>query len=178
VILSDHEVNSHLRDKLQNVRGRHLCAVLGTYEALAKYERTAFPELRGPGGKPLAPPINVNRTLLDRIPDAESKSLVANEARRPEFVRARLYQGFDQLLADELGRTPVVTLKHLELLFAYDLELNTLRTRAVNEKYILLLLPGQRAGDRITLFHEALPEWHKTLPRELLPEDHLFELKP
>jgi hypothetical protein len=176
--MSDHEVNSHLREKLQNIRGRHLCAVLGTYEALAKYERNAFPELRGPDGKPLAAPINVNRTLLDRIPDAESKSLVANEARRPEFVRARLYQGFDQLLADELGRTQVATLKNLELLFAYDLELNTLRTRAVNEKYILLLLPGQRASDRVTLFHEAAPEWHKTLPKELLPEDHLFELKP
>lgn len=86
MILSDHEVNSLLRDKLQNIRGRHLCAVLGTYEALAKYERTAFPELRGPGGKPLAPPINVNRTLLARIPDAESKSLVANEARGAAYA--------------------------------------------------------------------------------------------
>ena len=118
----------------------------------------------------MAPPINVNRTLLARIPDAESKSLVANEARRPAFVHEHLYQGFDRLLADELGRTQVVTLKHMELLFAYNLELNTLRTRAVNEKYILLLLPGQRAGDRVTLFHKASPEWHKTLPKELLPE--------
>ena len=62
--LSDHEVNSQLRDKLQRVVGRHLCAVLGTYEALTKYERVAFPEVRGPADDKLNPPINVNRTLL------------------------------------------------------------------------------------------------------------------
>lgn len=176
--LSDHEVNSHIRDKLQRVGGRHLCAVLGTYEALARYEQRAFPEVRGPTNDKLAAPINVNRTLLERIPDEELKPLVQNEARRPEHVRKRLSDGLDQILAEALAKSAVVTLKHLELLFAYDLELSTLRTRAVNQKYILLLLPGQRSSDRITLFHEASPQWHRTLPRELLPDDHLFELNP
>ena len=118
----------------------------------------------------MAPPINVNRTLLARIPDAESKSLVANEARRPAFVRERLYQGFDRLLADELGRTPVVTLKHLELLFAYDLELNTLRTRAVNEKYILLLLPGQRAATGLRSSTRHRPSGTRRCPRNFCPK--------
>ena len=82
------------------------------------------------------------------------------------------------MLAEGLTNSAVVTLKNVELLFAYDLELSTLRTRAVNQKYIVLLLPGQRSGDRITLFHEASPQWHRTLPRELVPDDHLFELNP
>ncbi len=174
--MSDHEVNSHLRDKLQNVRGRHLYVILGTYEALAKYERLAFPEARGPSNEKLSPPINVNKMLLERIPDEELKSLVQNEAKRPEHVRKRLDQELDNLLAEELAKRSLVTLKQLELLFAYDLELNALRIRAVNQKHILLLVPGQRSGDRLYLFHEAAPQWHRTLPNNLVPDDHLCEL--
>ena len=91
------------------------------------------------------------------------------------MVRERLYRASTGCWPTSLGEPRSSRSSTCELL-SYDLELNTLRTRAVNEKYILLLLPGQHAGDRVTLFHEASPEWHETLPKELLPEDHLFEL--
>jgi hypothetical protein len=174
--LSDHEINSALRDRLQMPTGRHLFAVLGTYGALERYERVSFSQALGSDGKPLKPPINVNRALLGRIPDDDLKELVQNEAKRPQSVRQRLAEEFDRLLVEELDAGPFVALKQVELVFAYDLELICLRTRGTNKKYILLLLPGQRTGDRITLFHEASPACHRTLPAGIVSDIHLWEL--
>ncbi len=80
------------------------------------------------------------------------------------------------MIVAELDHSPLVTLKQVELIFAYDLELNCLRIRAVNQKHILLMLPGKSSGSRITLFHEASPACHRTLPANLVPENHLWEL--
>ena len=174
--LSDHEINAHLRDKLQNVAGRHLYVILGTYEALDHYEKVALPELRGPNNEKIPAPVNVNRTLLERVPDEELKKMVQSEARRPEHVKQRLYDEFDRLLTETLADQSVVALKQLELLFAFDLEFDKLRIRAVNQKHILLMLPGEKSSERIMLFHEASPQWHRTLPATLVPEEHLYEL--
>src|SRR4051812_34073916 len=40
--LSGHEINSRLRQKLEMSTGRHLYAVLGTYERLERYEKVDF----------------------------------------------------------------------------------------------------------------------------------------
>jgi hypothetical protein len=174
--LSDHEINSTLRDRLQMPTGRHLYAILGTYGALERYERVSLSQALGGDGKPLKSPINLNRALLNRIPDDDLKELVQNEAKRPQSVRQRLAEEFDRLIVEELETGCFVALKQVELVFAYDLELSCLRTRSVNQKHILLLLPGQRSGDRITLFHEASPACHRTLPAGLVPDNHLWEL--
>jgi hypothetical protein len=174
--LSGHEINSHLRQKLEMPTGRHLYVVLGRYESLDRYVRVDFREARAQNGQRLADPINVNHTLLERIKDDELKSLVQTEASRTESVKDRLAKELDGLVADKLNGASLLTLKNLEILFAYDLELNCLRIRATNQKHILLLLPGERVGDRITLFHEAPTNNHRTLPTNLVPENHLWEL--
>ena len=74
-------------------------------------------------------------------------------------------------MAEKLNGGSFLALKNLELLFAYDLELNCLRIRATNQKHILILLPGERVGDRITLFHEAPQKYHRTLPTNLRPRE-------
>jgi hypothetical protein len=176
VKLSGHEINSQLRQKLEMPTGRHLYGILGTYERLESYVRTIFPEARGHGGERLPGPINLNRALLERIPDNDLKDLVQAEARRPETIRKRLTDEIDALLAEMLEVKSFVALEQVELVFAYDLELSSLRIRAVNQKHILLLLPGERSGDRITLFHEASAASHRTLPANLIPENHLWEL--
>src|SRR3954453_885179 len=139
--LSDHEINSALPDRLQMPTGRHLYAILGTYGALERYEQVSFSQALGDDGRPLKSPINLNRALLHRIPDEDLKELVQNEAKRPQSVKQRLAEGCDRLLVEELEAGPFVALKQLELVFAYDLGLNYLRTRGVNQKHILLLLP-------------------------------------
>jgi hypothetical protein len=149
---------------------------VGTYERIERYERVAFREARSPDDKPLGIALNVNRSLLQRLNDDELKWLVRNEAGLPETVKKRLADELDALVADKLEATSFLALANLEVLFAYDMELNCFRIRAANKKHILVLLPGERAGERITLFHEATPSNHRTLPMNLVPENHLWEL--
>jgi hypothetical protein len=120
--------------------------------------------------------VNINHHLLERIPDHELKRLVQTEASRTESVKDRLTKELDALVAEKLNGGSFVALKGLEILFAYDLELNCLRIRAANQKHILLLLPGEKVGDRVTLFHEAPPHNHRTLPHTYVQENHLWEL--
>jgi hypothetical protein len=174
--LSDHQINSALRERLQMPTGRHLYAILGTYGALERYERVSLKQALDADGRPLGLPINLNRELLRRIPDEDLKELVQNEAKRPQSVKQRLAEEFERILVESLEASPLVALKQVELVFAYDLELSCLRTRGVNKKHILLLLPGQRSSDRVTLFHEASPACHRTLPANLVPDNHLWEL--
>ena len=174
--LSGHEINSQLRQKLEMPTGRHLYVVLGTYERLERYEKVDFREARSPSNQRLGDPVNVNHSLLDRINDDELKHLVQTEASRIESVKDRLAKELDALVAEQLNGSPFLALKNLEILFAYDLELNCLRIRATNQKHILLLMPGEKVGDRITLFHEAPANNHRTLPANLVPENHLWEL--
>ena len=174
--LSGHEVNSELRQKLAMPTGRHLYVILGTYNRLERYERVAYREARGPDDKPLGDVLNLNRLLLERVADHELKWLVKNEASMPETVKKELAGKLDALIADRLEQSSFLAVKNLELLFAYDIELNGFRIRATNQKHVLLLLPGEKVADRITLFHEAPASNHRTLPMNLVPENHLWEL--
>lgn len=174
--LSDPEVNSALKGKLANQAGRHLYVILGTYAALDRYERSAYPELRDIHGVEMPSPVNVSRTLLARFQDEELQKLAGSELRQTNHIKDRLYNEFDQILVDGLKESSALALKQVELLFAFDIELDKVRIRGVNQKHILLMIPGEMSGERITLFHEASPEWHRTLPQALVPEDHLFEL--
>jgi len=174
--LSGHEIISQLRQKLEMPTGRHLYVVLGTYERLARFDRVTFREARSPTNQRLGDSVNVSLNLLERIKDDDLKWLVRNEASLSETVKKRLADELDALVDGKLASTAFLALKHLELLFAYDLEMNCLRIRATNQKHILVMLPGERVGDRITLFHEASPPNHRTLPANLVPENHLWEL--
>jgi len=113
---------------------------------------------------------------LQRFEDEELKWLVRNEAGMPETVKKQLADMLDSLIADNLEKTSFLAVKSLELLFAYDMEMNCFRIRAANQKHILVLLPGERVADRITLFHEPPANNHRTLPMNLVPENHLWEL--
>ena len=151
--LSGHEINSQIRQKLEMPTGRHLYVVLGTYDRLDRYERVDFREARSPSGQKLGDPVNVNYALLDRINDDELKRLVQTEASRTESVKDRLAKELDTLVAERLDGGSFLAIKNLEVLFAYDLELNCLRIRATNQKHILILLPGERVGGP----HHAVP---------------------
>jgi len=176
VKFSDSEINAKLREKLEHTTGRHLYVILGTYERLAQYERVSLPEARGPAGDKLPAPVNLNLSILERFPDEDLKSMVQNEAKLPMSVCQRIARELDELIAQHLADNMLLTLKQMELLFTYDLELNPLRIRAVNQKHILMLLPGERTSQRTILFHEASPRFHRTLPANIVPEDHLWEL--
>ena len=171
------QVISEIRGKLQFGAGRHLYGVLGSYAQLADFEETALAHAQDPTGRRFPQAVNLNRELLARIGDEDLRGLIQAEARRPQAIQRRLGQELDALLGQLLQEHPFQILKQLELVFAYGLDLSVFRIRAANQNHILLLLPGGRHGDHVSLFHEGGPRFQRTLPSNLIAENHLWELR-
>jgi hypothetical protein len=170
------QITSELRNKLQFEVGRHLYGVLGGYAKLARFEQDDLAQSRTPQGDPFPLPVNLNHALLARIEDARIRGLVADEARRPVAVLSQLEQDLGLLLSNLLAQNHLVVLKQFELLFAFGLDFGVFRTRATNQNHIVLLLPGERRGDHVTLFHEAEPRFHRMFPGNIIADNHLWEL--
>jgi len=168
------EIIEALRSKLNIPGGRHLYGVLGSYSALAAFHKK-LTQARTLDGRNFPKPLNVNRGILDSIPDDEFRQLVENEAKRPEPTAAHVAKAFDAFLRSKLKGKGLVTLGNLEMIFAYHLELNLLRTLAADEDRVLLLLPGKRTGGRIVMFPNIQGADY-TLPTTLIAEDHLWEV--
>lgn len=174
--LTGPEIISTLREQLTFTIGRHLYVVLGSYAQLRTFEQVDLTAAVTRDGTPLPAPINLNRRLLDTIDDATLRRLMSDEARLPKSVRAQLDLALRQLL-DSLFRTDsLVILKQVEILFAYGLDLSAFRTAATNQNHLVLLLPGAWVSDRVHLFHEADARFHRTLPENLVAENHIWEL--
>jgi hypothetical protein len=131
--------------KLTMPGGRHLYGILGTYAQLDEFA-SLLTQARAPSGIRFPKAINVNKGILDTIPDSEFKELCENEARRPEPTRAHVAMAFEKFLRQTLAKKGLLVLANLEMVFAYQLELNMLRTMAADEDRIILLLPGRRVG--------------------------------
>lgn len=170
------QVITQLRSKLQFEAGRHLYGVLGSYQQLERFMRNDLAAARDPADNKFPTPINLNKALLECIDDAALRDLIDREAKRPQWITQRLNDELAKLLQASLRQTPFVILYQIELMFAYDLEFATLRRYASNQNRILLLLPGQRSGDQIVLFHEATAEFQRNLPASVIADNHLWEL--
>ena len=175
--VSGPQMPGELREKLQFNVGRHLYGILGSYAQLADFEETVLTHAKDPRGDRYPRPANLNHDLLARIGDEDLRKLVQAEARRPRTIQRRLGQELDSLLRERLEEHWFLVLKQFELLFTYGLDLSVFRTRATDQKHVLLLLPGARIGDHVTLFHEADSRFQRTLPPNLIADNHLWELK-
>ena len=173
--MKDTEIIEALRSKLTVPGGRHLYGVLGSYPALAAFSKR-LRQAKAPDGRRFPKPMSVNLGILKSIPDDEFRQLVENEAKRPEPTAAHVAKAFEMFLRSKLRRKGLVVLSNLEMLFAYHLELNLLRTMAADEDRILLLLPGKRISGKIIMFPD-LDEGSYTLPTNLIAENHLWEVK-
>lgn len=173
--MKDTEIIEALQSKLAFSGGRHLYGILGAYPTLKTFAHK-LQQAKTPDGTPFPEPISVNREILDAIPDEEFRQLVENEAKRPEPTAAHVAKAFELFLRSKLQGKGLVVLAHLEMLFAYHLELNLLRTMATDDDRILLLLPGRRSSGKIIMFPD-LTEYNYTLPTNLIAENHLWELK-
>lgn len=172
--MKDTDIIEGLRSKLAVPSGRHPYGVLGTYPALAAFAKK-IQQARTPDGRRFSKPFSVNRGILDAIPDDEFRKLVMDEAKRPEPTAAHVAKAFESFLRAELRSNGLVVLAHLEMLFAYHVELHLLRTMATDDDKILLLLPGKRERGRILIF-PGIDEGSYTLPSNLIAENHLWEL--
>ena len=160
--------------KLKTPVGRHLYGVLGTYDSLADFQRqlktvtmsdgSAFPE-----------PISLTDGILNTFNDDEFRDVVEKEAKYPEPTKASVQHAFEAFLKSTLNTSPLLILKDLELVFAYNIDLAPLRTYASDHNRVLLLLPGRRNGPRIEMYPQS-PERQCQLPGFLIADDHLWEI--
>ena len=169
------EIIETLRAKLNTPGGRHLYGVLGSYGALNSFAKK-LRQGRTMDGRSFAKPLNVNRGILDAIPDEEFKQLVENEAKRPEPTAAHVDKAFETFLRSKLKGKGLIVLANMEMLFAYHLEMNLLRTMAADDDRLLLLLPGKRSGGKIIMFPN-LEDGNYVLPTNLIAENHLWDLR-
>jgi hypothetical protein len=169
------EIVEVLLTKLALPGGRHLYGVMGTHARLDAFA-AELTKARLAGGSKFPTPLSVNRGILDAIPDDEFRKLTRDEAKRPEPTTAHVSQAFASFLRQHLCGKGLVVLAHLELLFAYRIELNLLRTLAADDDRVLLMLPGRRDGRRVVMYPD-LVEGSYTLPTNLIAENHLWELR-
>ena len=169
------EIIEAIRQKLTVPGGRHLYGVLGTYSQINGFAKKLH-QAKTTEGDPFPKPVNVNRGILDAIPDDEFKQLAENEAKRPEPTAAHVARAFERFLRANLIGKGILVLSNLEMLFAYHIELNLLRTMATDEDRVLLLLPGRRSRGRVIMFHE-MEEGDYNLPTNLIAENHLWEIR-
>lgn len=175
--LSGADILRAIQEKRSFRVGRHLYGVLGTYAQLDYFETVDFAHTRRSQPDEWPTPLNLNRALLDSIPDAELRQLIRDEAHYPQAVRGHLNRSFQAVLREHLERSSFLILKQIELIFAYGLDLTILRTAATNQYHILLLLPGERRGSQITLFQDAEVRFHQSLNQTLIADNHLWELR-
>lgn len=169
------EIIETLRARLSMPGGRHLYGVLGTYRLLNAFSNQ-LTKAKATDGTPLPKPVSVNRGILDTIPDDEFRKLVNDEAKRPEPTAAHVGAAFEQFIRSNLAGNGLLILRDFELVFAYHLELNLLRTLAADQDRLLLLLPGKREHGATILFPDS-DYGSYTLPTNLIAENNLWELK-
>jgi hypothetical protein len=90
-----------LRQKLTVPGGRHLYGVLGTYNQLDAFAKKLH-QAKTTDGVAFPKPVNVNRGILDAIPNDEFKELAENEAKRPEPTIAHVGKAFERFLRARL----------------------------------------------------------------------------
>lgn len=168
------DIIESLRSKLAVESGRHLYGVLGTYPELHRFSKK-LQQAKAPDGSEFPKPLSVNRGILDSVPDEEFHKLVENEAKRPEPTAAHVAKAFELFLRSNMQGKGLVVLSHMEMLFAYNLELNLLRTMSTDDDRILLLLPGRRSSGKVIMFPQ-IKEGNYTLPTNLIADNHLWEL--
>ena len=101
--MNDTDIIEALRSKLMVPTGRHLYGVLGTYPALKGFAEK-IQQAKTPDGEPFPAPLSVTSGILNAIPDDEFRSLVVNEAKRPEPIAAHVAQAFEAFLGTHLKK--------------------------------------------------------------------------
>ena len=166
--MNDIEIIENIQKKLTIPIGRHLYGIIGTYDSLIQFVEK-LQQAKTPDGSDFPPPFSLTRGILDAFSDQEFKKIVTDEAKRPEPTQKSIEKEFENVIRQSLSKNKLVVFKDLELLWAYKIDLNPLRTLATDDKRIIVLLPGRRSGSKVFMFHEQKGE-EFLLPDNLIAE--------
>ena len=169
------EIIEALRSRVTVPSGRHLYGVLGSYQALTDFASELSKAKMPESDATFSATINVNRGILEAIPDEDFKRLASNEARHPQPTANQVSRAFEVFLRSVLPGNGLVVLSNFEMLFAYNIELNLLRSMATDDNRILLLLPGKRSAGKIIMFPD-MDGADYVLPVNLIAENHMWQL--
>jgi hypothetical protein len=173
--LRDADVVQALAAKLAIPTGRHLYGVIGRYPALDRFS-AKLTGTKLPDGTKVERTVSVTAEVLNGMADDDFRRMVADEAKRPEVVAAEVQRAFNAFLRGVARRQRLVVLANLEIVFAYHVELNLLRTLAADDIRFLLLLPGGITNGKPMLFEEQT-EARYVLPANLIAENHLWVIE-
>jgi hypothetical protein len=162
-----------LRAKLRVPIGRHLYGVLGDYTSLHRFERE-IENTTITDGEPFSRAESVNEGIINRFSDEQFRTLVNDEAKRPEPTRASIGDAFEAFIRERLENNKTLIIKDLELVFIYNIDLSVLRVLSTDQYRVILLLPGKRIRDRIQMFPHS--NYDFSLPRNLIAENHTWEI--
>lgn len=162
-----------LRKQLDNPVGRHLYAILGSYNGLQHFSER-LEEATLTDGTKFPSPISVNNGILNFFSDEQFREIVTNEARLPDPTRTSVRMAFESFIRESFKRTPILILKDLELIFAYNIDLSPLRTLSTDKQRIILLLPGKFSGKRIVMFPNIEGEYQ--IPQGIIADHHIWEV--
>ncbi len=175
--MSGTQTTEALTKSFQNNIGRHLYGVLGSYKQLETFLNINVPHIIIPEESIPPKVIHFNNSILDLIGDDDLRDMIKVEARLPQSTQGKLNKVFESLLINSLRQNRVLIIYQMELLFAYEMDLQIFRARATNQNHIVLLLPGELHRDQIDLFNEGLTHAHQILPAQLITENHLWEIQ-
>jgi hypothetical protein len=170
------EILNSLYNNLKIPSGRHLYAVLGSYSALEAFTENTLCQAKLADGSAFPTPISVNKMLLNSFEDDSLAEIIIKESRRPKYTQSVLDKILDDFLRKQFTTTNFIILQHLELVFAYSLDLSKLRRWAANQNHILVLLPGEIRNQQIYLFDDPITGESLKFDNQLFSENNIWEL--
>jgi|LSQX01.2.fsa_nt_gb hypothetical protein len=156
--------------------GRHLYAVMGSYSTLEAFTKDTLGQAKLADGSAFPTPISVNKLLLNSFEDDSLDEIIVKELKRPKYTQSVLDKILEGFLREQFAQTNFIILEHLELVFAYSLDLSKLRRWAANQNHILVLLPGENRNQQIYLFVDSITGESINFDNQLFSENNIWEL--
>jgi len=170
------DILNSLYNNLKIPSGRHLYAVLGSYSSLEAFTKDILSQAKLADGSTFPTPISVNKMLLSRFEDDALDQIITKESKRPKYTQSVLDKVMDNFLREQFSSTNFIILQHLELAFAYSLDLSKFRRWAINQNHILVLLPGEIRNQVIHLYVDPTTGESIKFDNQLFSENNIWEL--
>jgi hypothetical protein len=173
------EVLSELQKKLTAPGpSRRFYVVTGTYPLLAEFKSKLI-EKQKRKVKPFngLKLVSLNDDLINYMETLGILDKVIESERDEKYdsVRKRLKEALENLLTSELKTSNTICISDLELSYGYGLSLTFLWNWAVNEKQIIILVPGEKKAKEVIAF-----PWNEktrqTFPNNLVKDEWTWEI--
>lgn len=173
------EILSELQKKLMTPGpSRRFYVVTGTYPLLSEFKKKLIEKRKGKV-KPFDDLkfLSLNDDLIDYMEKIGifDKAIESERNEKYDSVRKRLKEALENFLTTALKANSIICIGDLELAYGYELSLTFLWNWAVNEKQIVVLVPGEKKNKEIIAF-----PWNEktrqTFPNNLVKDEWTWEI--